>query len=128
MASPTEIVQQAYAAFGRGDIPGIVEFVAAEVDWELAGPPTLAYGGRRSTREAVADFFRDIPKSDQILAFEPREFIEAGEHVTVLGWERTTALETGHTFESEWVHVFTVKNNVVTRWRGFYNTAARTPA
>ena len=58
-------------------------------------------------------------------AFEPRELIEAGEHVTVLGWERATALDTGTRFEGEWVHVFTVKNGKVTRWRGFFNTAAR---
>lgn len=128
MATPTDIVQQAYAAFGRGDIPAIVACIAADVDWELVGPPHLAYAGRRTTRDGVADFFRAIPQSDQIHAFEPREFIEAGEHVTVLGWERTTALETGHTFTSEWVHLFTVKNNVVTRWRGFYDTAARNPA
>ncbi|HEY1216004.1 MAG TPA: nuclear transport factor 2 family protein [Bryobacteraceae bacterium] len=57
--------------------------------------------------------------------FEPREFIEAGDHVTVLGWEKSTALDTGKTFESEWVHVFTVQGGKITRWRGFFNTAAR---
>jgi ketosteroid isomerase-like protein len=63
--------------------------------------------------------------ADDIHSFEPREFIEAGEHVRVLGWEKSTALDTGKSFESEWVHVFTVKNDKVTRWRGFFNTAAR---
>ena len=58
-------------------------------------------------------------------AFEPREFIEAGEHVTVLGWEKTTAVETKKLFETEWVHVFTVKSGKITRWRGFFNTTAR---
>ena len=125
MATPTEIVQKAYAAFGRGDIPGIVEFVADEVDWELIGPATLAYAGQRRNRNQVAAFFSDVSRADQIHQFEPREFIEAGEHVTVLGWERSTAVDTGQDFSSEWVHVFTVKNNKVTRWRGFFNTAAR---
>jgi ketosteroid isomerase-like protein len=60
-----------------------------------------------------------IPRSSS------REFIEAGEHVTVLGWAKVLALDTGMPFESEWVHVFTVRDGKVVRWRGFANTAAR---
>lgn len=127
MSTPTEIAQKIYAAFGNGDIPAITALVADAVDWEFVGPHTLAYAGRRRNRDEVAAFFAAIPQADQIHQFEPREFIEAGEHVTVLGWEQTTALETGKEFSTEWVHVFTVKNDNVTRWRGFYNTAARYP-
>jgi uncharacterized protein len=47
------------------------------------------------------------------------------EHVTVLGWTKVTARETQKTFESEWVHVSTVRDGKITRWRGFANTAAR---
>ncbi len=125
MSTPTEVAKQAYAAFGRGDIDAIVALVADQVDWELVGPAQLAYAGRRRTKQEVGSFFRDVMRSDDIQAFEPREFIEAGQHLTVLGWERTTALDTGITFESEWVHVFTVQNDKVTRWRAFLNTAGR---
>lgn len=125
MAKPIEIVREMYAAFGRGDIPAIVKHVATEVDWEFVGPQKLAYAGRRRNRNEVSAFFTAIAQADQIHMFEPREFIEAGEHVTVLGWEHSTALDTKKEFSSEWVHVFTVKDDMVTRWRGFLNTAAR---
>ena len=125
MGTATTVVKQAYDAFGRKDVPAILALVADQVDWELVGPKDLAYAGRRRNRDAVGEFFAAIPRADDIQAFEPREFIEAGEHVTVLGWERSTALDTGKQFESEWVHVFTVKGGKVTRWRGFFNTAAR---
>jgi uncharacterized protein len=121
----TAVVQQAYEAFGRGDVPAILKLVAEEVDWEFVGPASLAYAGRRRNHKEVADFFAAVTRADDIHAFEPREFIAAGEHVTVLGWESATALDTGKKFESEWIHVFTVKNGKVTRWRGFFNTAAR---
>ena len=45
--------------------------------------------------------------------------------MTVLGWEKTMALDTQKLFETEWVHVFTVKSGKITRWRGFFDTAAR---
>jgi hypothetical protein len=125
MGTSTTVVQQAYEAFGRKDVPAILELVADEVDWEFVGSAGLPYAGRRRNRNEVRDFFAAIPRTDDIHAFEPREFIEAGEHVTVLGWERATALDTGKQFEGEWVHVFTVKSGKVTRWRGFFNTAAR---
>ncbi|MES2049429.1 MAG: nuclear transport factor 2 family protein, partial [Pseudomonadota bacterium] len=125
MLTATEVVQQAYAAFGRGDVPAILELVANDIDWELVGPKKLAYAGHRSNRNEVGAFFESVAQSDNIHVFEPREFIAAGEHVTVLGWEESTAIETNTKFASEWVHVFTVKNGRVTRWRGFFDTAAR---
>jgi ketosteroid isomerase-like protein len=125
MGTATTIVQEVYAAFGRQDVPAILSRVAADVDWEFVGSPGLAYAGKRRNHAEVAAFFADIPQVDEIHAFEPREFIEADSHVTVLGWEKSTALDTGKVFETEWIHLFTVREGKVTRWRGFFNTAAR---
>ncbi len=125
MGTAVTVVQQAYEAFGRGDVPAILELVASDVDWEFAGPAELGYAGRRRSHQEVAGFFAAVQQFDDIHTFEPREFIEAGDHVTVLGWESTTARDTGKKFEGEWVHVFTITAGKVTRWRGFYNTAAR---
>jgi ketosteroid isomerase-like protein len=125
MGTTTEIIQQVYAAFGRGDIPAVVNFVADEADWEFIGSANLPYTGKRRNKKEVTEFFEAVSRVDEIELFEPREFIEAGEHVTVLGWEKTTVRDTQKKFESEWVHLFTVKNGKITRWRGFFNTAAR---
>jgi len=121
----TATVQQVYQAFGRRDVPAILNLLADNVDWEFVGSAKLPYAGPRRDRAGVADFFAAVAQADDIHVFEPREFIEAGEHVTVLGWERARALDTGLAFESEWAHVFTVVNGKITRWRGFLNTAAR---
>jgi uncharacterized protein len=125
MGAALEIIQQAYAAFGRQDIPALLELVADEVDWECVAPSSLPYAGKRKTRAEVADFFSALPQADDIHVFEPREFIEADEHVVVLGWEKSTALSTNKDFETEWVHVFTVRKDKIVRWRGFFDTAAR---
>lgn len=121
----TTVVQEVYQAFGRGDVPGVLAHVADNVDWEFVGSPSLPYAGPRRTRQAVGDFFAQVAQADNVVAFEPREFIDAGAHVTVLGWERTTARDTGKTFESDWVHVFSLTDGKITRFRGFFNTAAR---
>ena len=125
MGQSAAIVQQIYAAFGRQDVPAILELTAEDVDFEFVGSPGLAYAGNRRNRAEVADFFATVAQLDDVHAFEPREFIEADGNVTVLGWEKTTARDTGEDYETEWAHVFTVRDGKVTRWRGFFNTAAR---
>lgn len=125
MGTATAVVQQAYAAFAQGDVPAILDLVADEVDWEFVGSENLEYAGLRRNRDEVAAFFAAVAVADAIHVFEPREFIEAGNHVTVLGWEQATALDSSEDFASEWAHVFTVRDGKITRWRGFFNTAAR---
>ena len=41
----TRLVQELYAAFGRGDFPAILNRVAPDVDWAFSGPTKLPFGG-----------------------------------------------------------------------------------
>jgi uncharacterized protein len=123
--SPVGVVKQTYAAFGRGDVPAILNLIADQVDWQEVCPASLPYSGLRRNRAEVAKFFSDLGQVEEVKAFEPREFIVAGENVTVLGYTEGYARDTKQEYRSEWVHVFTVQGGKITRWRGFLDTAAR---
>ena len=125
MGAATAVVKNVYEAFGKGDVPGILAHCAPQVDWEFVGPAKLGYAGKRRDHAGIIDFFTKVGQLDDIHAFEPREFIEDGDNVAVLGRESATARDTGCKFESEWAHVFTVTGGKITRWRGFYDTASR---
>ena len=118
-----DVTRTAYEAFGRGDIATIVSLLSDDVDWRFVGGKLVAYSGRFKKAQ-VANWFADVAKHDDVQAFEPREFIPGGEHVTVLGWERCIARPSGKVFETDWVHVFTVKNGKITRFWGIYDTEA----
>jgi len=118
-----DVVRAAYAAFGRGDVAAIVNLLSDDVDWRFNGPKLLPYSGRFKKAE-VMQWFADVAAADDMQAFEPREFIPGGTHVTVLGWERCAAIPSGKVFETEWVHVFTVKNGKITRFWGMYDNEA----
>ena len=92
---------------------------------EVLGPRNLPFTGTFRTREEICRWFASIPTVDDIQAFEPREFIPGGEHVTVLGWERTAARPSGKVFESEWVHVFTVRDGRASPASGACTTTRR---
>ena len=125
MGAALDVVQQGYAAFGRRDIPALLKLVADEVDWYEICPPSLPYSGPRRNPAEVGEFFAAVGQVEDITVFEPTEFIEAGENVTVLGYLEGFALDTKQKFQTEWIHVFTVENGKITRWRGFTDTAAR---
>jgi uncharacterized protein len=125
MGEALEITKQGYAAFGRRDIPALLKLVADEVEWQEACPASLPYSGLRRNPAEVGEFFAAVDQAEDITVFEVREFIEADENVTAIGYYEATARDTKQRFQSEWVHVLTVQNGKITRCRGFYNTAAR---
>jgi len=128
MSSPTEIVQSVYAAFGRGDVPALLDLLSDDIEWIHRGSIGLAYMGRFTGKPAVTRWFGHVAELDGIQAFEPREFLAGPAHVTVLGWERTQALPAGRVFETDWIHVFSVRDGKVTRFVGAYDTAASAAA
>src|SRR5262245_56123768 len=100
-------VQEMYAAFGRGDVPTILNALAADVIWAVDGPGTIPMFGTRRGREQVAQFFQAIGANLAFTEFTPRDFIAQGDQVVALGFERGTARGSGRTFEGHWAHVFT---------------------
>jgi uncharacterized protein len=123
-----EVVRSAYDAFGRGDFPAILELLADHFEWKFCGSKGLPYTGTFRTRDEMARWFASIGEVEDIQVFEPREFLTAGENVTVLGWERTQAKFGGRLFETEWVHVFTVREGRIVRFWGMYDTEASAAA
>lgn len=125
MSNAMKVVEDAYAAFGRGDVHALLALIPADIDWRVVGPASLPYATLCRSRAEVQQYFDDLFSAEEITRFEPREFIDAGEHIVVIGYVAATIKATGKSFESEWVHIFTVKDGLVTRWLEFFDTAAR---
>jgi ketosteroid isomerase-like protein len=123
-----DVVQQAYAAFGRGDIPALLSLLTDDVEWSLYGPSVIPWAGTRHGHEGVAEFFSLIGETLEFEQFEPREFVAQGDTVVVLGYERSLVKPTGHTFEQEWAHVYTLRNGKIAKGRFIEDTAAQVVA
>ena len=116
-----QVVQGAYAAFGRGDVQGLLDVVSDDVDWHgVNGADSLIPWGTRVTDKAgVASFFKELDAACEFQTFEPREFFSQGDKVVALGYYLGRSKETGRTFSSEWAMVFTVRNGKVTKFREY---------
>ena len=84
MSEDLETTKAMYAAFERGDIPGLVASADSAIEWWE--PEDLPHGGTRSGRDEVLRFFsEDFPPHHEEFRSEPEEFIDAGDQVVVIG-------------------------------------------
>jgi hypothetical protein len=82
-----------------GTFRTLLNLVADEVDWKFVGPASLPHCSlRRNSTEVVANFFTAFGSVEELTVFEPREFIEAGENVTALGYLEGYARDTNQKF------------------------------
>jgi uncharacterized protein len=117
-----ELVRQAYAAYGRGEVDEVLACMAPQVEWELATVPSLDFTGKRRGSDQVAEFFRLAQEQRTVREFTPREFIAQGDKVVVLGHGAWTTCATGRDFESDWAHVFTVVDGRIAAFREFMDS------
>lgn len=108
-----DVVQQIYAAFGRGDIDGIVNLLDPQVTWMTPGPPDMPSAGTRRGHAAVREFFDTLMKMVDISDFVPSNFLAQGNTVAVLGTDTERVKATGQAVAFRWVHIFVIENGKV---------------
>jgi ketosteroid isomerase-like protein len=121
LTTPVAVVQRLYRAFGEGDVATIVSLVGDDLDWTFAGDSAAPYNGRHGKADLPA-WFGKVAQADAIESFEPREFLGAGDYVTVFGRERCVMRPGNGLCESDWVHVWTVRDGLVRRFWGTLDT------
>ncbi len=119
-----DIVQQTYAAVGRGDISAVLDLLTDDVEWTLQGPATIPFAGTRHGREGITDFFTLVAQSLEFELFEPYEVVAQGDTVVAIGKERSRSTASGRTVVQEWAHVYTLRDGKIARFRAFEDTAA----
>ncbi|NOT49240.1 MAG: nuclear transport factor 2 family protein [Acidobacteria bacterium] len=120
----TETIRDCYEKYQQGDISGLLEQLADDIDLTVPEVENLPYGGIWHGKAAVEKFFALLESSEELTDFEPREFIAKGDRVVVLGRSTATVRATGRHYSTEWVHVHTMKNNMITSFVEFFDTAA----
>lgn len=117
------VVQAAYEAFGRGDIPKLLGFVAEDIEWVYAGPKSIPCAGSFRGHQGVAMFFTRLSEMCDVESFNPTHFVAAGDRVIVLGTERARMRRNGAIFEGHWAHAFALARGKITHWREYGDSA-----
>lgn len=125
-AENTKVVQDAYAAFGRGDIPTLLGYMTEDVHWRpvIGTGKQVPFSGERKGKAGVAEFFKQVAASEDFQQFEPREFVAQGDMVVAIGHYRGVTKATGKMFDSDFAMVFTLRGGKVATFREFTDSAA----
>jgi ketosteroid isomerase-like protein len=122
MSDALAVVQAAYEAFGKGDVPGVLATLDPAVEWHA--PATLPQGGTFSGPEEVGTFFQGIGGAWDPLAVEVEAMGELAPGTVVAIVNGSGTLRGGGSASYGAVHVFTVAGGKVTRFREFTNLDA----
>lgn len=120
----TGIVQQAYAAFGSGDIPALMALLDPSIEWDHPGADDIPWGGAFRGHEGAGKFFQVLGENADFNSFEPHTFVSDGDKVLVQGRQNITIKSTGNSYETDWVHAFTLSGGKVTSFKEYTDTAA----
>jgi uncharacterized protein len=112
-----QTVQDVYAAFGRGDIPAILERLAEDVAWEQELPGYgVAYLEAGTGRDHVAKFFAALDALE-FEHFEPLNLLVGGDQVAAVVRVHTRNKGNGRRIRDQEVHLWTFgSNGLVTRF------------
>jgi ketosteroid isomerase-like protein len=118
-----KVVQQVYANFKTGNIPALLDQLSEKVEWQLPDMDGVSLGGKRKGRDGVAGFFTKLAEEEDVISFEPREFVAQGDKVVAVGTYSFRVKGTRKDFTSDWAHVFIIQNGKITRFQEYADTA-----
>jgi hypothetical protein len=77
-------IEAVYAAFGRGDVPFILERVSERTRWDFSvASSEVPWHKPIASREELPRFFQAMAENVTFEAFEPRAFVSEGREVAV---------------------------------------------
>lgn len=123
-----EIVKQAYENFRSGNIQALLGQFSDDIQWQLADIENVPFAGQRSGREQVGQFFSLLAEDQDVLQFDPQEFIAEGDRVVALGQYRWRVKSTGREYGGDWAHVFTIRDGKIVGFHEYMDTAAAAAA
>ena len=126
-----ETVQTMYAAFGRGDVPGILAHMADNIDMNNSSLASAEcpWNADFSGKSRVPGFFKALADNLEFTRFEPRDFVASGNHVVVRIAIESVVKKNGKRVQNDVVHFWTLNDqNKVTQYRHFGDSAAELAA
>jgi ketosteroid isomerase-like protein len=110
----TQIIQQMYKDFGTGNMQAVLANFDNDVVWIRPGEPGIPFAGTFIGIPGLAKMFGIISKTIRIKDFHPRQILGNGDTVVVIGADEADVIDTGKSYLSEWVYVYTFRDKKIT--------------
>jgi uncharacterized protein len=119
-----QLVQQIYAAFGKGDVATIAQHLAPDATFSFeGGSGEVPWHGPWRGSEEVSRFFAAIAANVEFEAFEPLAFTAGPDNVAVRLHLRYRVRSTDRRVDEQQVHWWTLTDGKVHTLTHFEDTA-----
>ena len=118
-----DLIRSIYDAFAAGDIPGVVDRMSPDIEWnEAENFPYADNNPYRGPEAILTGVFGRIATDWQGFAATPEEYLDAGDTVVVLGRYHGTHTETGKAMNAQLVHVWRVHDGKAAQFQQYTDT------
>jgi len=116
-------IQAVYEAFGRGDLPTILDALTDDVDWASDAASTeVPWWGVRHGKEAVTEFFVQLAGATETQEFTTLELVGEGDSVLSVVRYRVKSRTTGREAEMLLHHYWKFRDGKIAYYRGGEDT------
>jgi len=120
-----ETVDAFFTRFGGGDLPGLLDLFADNVDFRITGAANVPWSGVRSSKEEVAEVFglfgKELTPAEE---FTISTIVSEGDSAVTLGRSRFSVVSTGKQFTNDFALHFTVAEGKITGYHMYEDSHA----
>ena len=116
-------MRTAYEAFNRADIPAVLEAFDPQIEWHEPGGGRAPQGTFSGSESVANDVFARVPENFDEFEAQPDAFIDAGEHLVVVGNFRAKS-KAGRQMQARYAHVWRMRDGKAV---SFHNHVEATP-
>ena len=123
--SSVQLTRDIYDAFGRGDIPAVLDYFAPDMEWHPAeGHAFRPDGSPWVGRDEIAEgFFAQIGEAWSTFTVTPRRFHDAGDTVVVEGRYTGVLRDSRESIDAQFCHIWTARNGKMAGFQQYMDTA-----
>jgi ketosteroid isomerase-like protein len=116
-------MRSAYEAFNRGDIPAVLAAFDPAIEWREPGGGAAPRGTFHGPEAVAQEVFASVSENFAEFRAERHQFIDAGDHVVVVGRFRGRA-KGGRRLDAPYAHVWAMRGGKAVRFHNYVEAAA----
>lgn len=123
MTTPVRtIVDKMLAAFDTKNVDAVVATFSDDAELIYHGTQIMP-AAKFKGKEGAKMFFEFNINALDVVFFEPRQFVEEGNTLMILGHEHFITKEDGTHLKNQWVQIYTVTNGLISKMEEFATSA-----
>jgi ketosteroid isomerase-like protein len=123
-----QVVRELYDAFKRRDITAILAVLSEDVEWSEPENPHNPSAGTRRGHAGFLEWARVGNDAEEVVSLDLHDILTSDQSVAAVGHTTCRVRATGRTYDTDFVHLITLRDGRVVRFQEFFDTYAAAAA